>query len=140
MAEPGGDGSFLRLFRFISGANAEKKEIAMTTPVFMSGAGGNATMSFVLPKTLTAATAPKPSDGSVAVRELPPGRFAVMRFGGARSAGGEAAALARLEEWMGREGLRPIPGPVFAYFDPPWTPPFLRRNEVMLRVGAEGRR
>jgi len=48
----------------------------------------------------------------------------------------EAAALQGLKDWMKTEGLSGLPPPVFAYFDPPWTPGFLRRNEVMLRTGA----
>jgi len=44
------DGSFMRLFRFITGKNETKQKTAMTTPVFMSGSGSNATMAFVLPR------------------------------------------------------------------------------------------
>jgi hypothetical protein len=45
--------------------------------------------------------------------------------------------LARLQGWLERERLPALAGPVFGYFDPPWTPGFLRRNEVMLRTQAE---
>jgi len=78
----GGDGSFMRLFRFITGGNEAKQKIAMTTPVFMSGGETNATMAFVLPAKMRAGKVPKPSDGSVTVRELLAGRFAVLRYSG----------------------------------------------------------
>jgi len=131
------DGSFNRLFRFITGGNEAKQKIAMTTPVFMSGSDSNRTMAFVLPAKLNAATAPKPADGAVTVRELPGGRFAVLRFSGGRSAKREAETLARLQTWLAAQGLKASASPVYGYFDPPWTPSFLRRNEVMLRIEAD---
>jgi len=130
------DGSFMRLFRFIAGANETKRKIAMTTPVFMSGHDTNRTMAFVLPAKLNATNAPKPADGAVAVRELPGGRFAVLRFSGGRSTKQETETLARLQTWLSTQGLKASASPVYGYFDPPWTPAFLRRNEVMLRVEA----
>jgi hypothetical protein len=130
----GDDGSFRRLFRFISGGNAAKQKIAMTTPVFMSGGGTNATMAFVLPAKLPAGEVPKPADGAVTVRELPAGRFAVLRYRGGRNAKNAAESLARLKAWMETQGLSVLSPPVYGYFDPPWTPTFLRRNEVMLRT------
>lgn len=128
------DGSFNRLFKFITGRNEAKQKIAMTTPVFMSGHESNRTMAFVMPAKMKADQAPKPADGSVSVRELPAGRFAVLRFSGGRNEKQEAEVLDRLERWMKAEGLSALPPPVYGYFDPPWTPTFLRRNEVMLRT------
>ncbi len=135
MADPAGnDGGFMRLFRFITGANEGKQKISMTTPVFMSVGASNRTMAFVLPAKMATANVPKPADGALTVRELPAGRFAVLRFRGARSAENEAESLARLQAWQEREHLTALSGPVYGYFDPPWTPSFLRRNEVMLRT------
>jgi hypothetical protein len=108
----------------------------MTTPVFMSGSGSNATMAFVLPAKLPAGEVPKPTDGAVTVREWPAGRLAVLRFRGGRNPKNEAAALQQLKDWMTAADLRVLSPPVFAYFDPPWTPGFLRRNEVMLQTEA----
>lgn len=130
----GSDGSFMRLFRFITGANDAKRKIAMTTPVFMSGRDANTTMAFVLPAKLKTGEVPRPADGAVVVRELPAGRFAVLRYQGGRNPRQEAEALARLQAWMAAEKLTGRSPPVYGYFDPPWTPSFLRRNEVMLRT------
>jgi len=132
----GDDGSFMRLFRFITGGNEAKQKIAMTTPVFMSGGETNATMAFVLPAKMRAGKVPKPSDGSVTVRELLAGRFAVLRYSGGRNAKKEAESLAHLKRWMATEGMSVLSPPVYGYFDPPWTPAFLRRNEVMLRTDS----
>jgi len=135
MAAVNGDNnSFMRLFRFIGGGNAAKQKIAMTTPVFMAGSSSNATMAFVLPAKMGPGEVPRPADAAVQVREVPAGRFAVLRFHGGRNARNEAASLRQLRAWMQTETLAETGGPVFGYFDPPWTLPFLRRNEVMLRV------
>jgi hypothetical protein len=135
----GSDNSFRRLFRFITGGNERGEKIAMTTPVFMSGDESNATMAFVMPAKMKSRQVPTPSDGSVTVRELPPGRFAALRFSGGRSAEKEAESLDRLRAWMKTECLSEMSPPVYGYFDPPWTPGFLRRNEVMLRTEVHPR-
>ena len=133
----GADGSFNRLFRFITGGNDTKQKIAMTTPVFMSGGGTNASMAFVMPAKLKTADVPKPKDEQLRVRELEAGRFAVLRYSGRRNADNEARSLERLRAWMKAEGLKELSPPIYGYFDPPWTPGFLRRNEVMLRTGSD---
>jgi len=130
MMDGGSGGSFNRLFHFITGGNDVGKKIAMTTPVFI--AGGGSTMAFVMPADL--GKVPHPTDASVVVREMPAGRFAVLRFKGARSPQQEADHLERLNAWVAAQGLEVSTAPVYAYFDPPWTPALLRRNEVMLRV------
>lgn len=132
MKEGGSGGSFNRLFRFITGGNREKQKISMTTPVFMSGSQPDDTMAFVMPADV--GKVPQPTDGSVTVREVPGGRFAVLRFSGSRSPDQESEQLEKLKAWMAAHGLGSASAPVYAYFDPPWTPPMLRRNEVMLRV------
>ena len=131
------DGSFRRLFRFITGSNDAKQKIAMTTPVLMSGGGTNATMAFVLPAKLKTADVPKPSDGPVTLRELTAGRFAVLRYSGARNPAKEAESLAQLKTWMEAENQKGLSSPVYGYFDPPWTPAIFRRNEVMLRTSVQ---
>lgn len=125
----GGD-DFMRLFRYISKDNAAEEKIAMTTPVFMTGdATSEQRMAFVLPAQM--AQPPQPKQDSVKVRRVEPAIYAVLRFrGGQQGVHGEAAR--RLQDWMSLQQL-PVKGsPLFAYFDPPWTPGFLRRNEVMI--------
>lgn len=130
----GADDSFSRLFRFISGQNAAKQKISMTTPVYMSGENTNATMAFVMPKTMSANQTPKPSDPGLTVKEISGGQFAVLRFSGSRSRSQETNALVKLEQWLSEQRLQKVGSPIYGYFDPPWTPSFWRRNEVMLRV------
>ena len=134
VAVAGSDGGFNRLFQFISGRNEASQKIAMTTPVFMSGSDTNATMAFVMPAKMTAARAPKPADTSVKVRTIEAGRFAVYSFSGGRNANNEAESAGKLRSWLEAERLSALPETMFGYFDPPWTPAFLRRNEVMIRI------
>jgi hypothetical protein len=136
-AAEGSDGGFNRLFRFISGRNQASQKIAMTTPVFMSGTGTNATMAFVMPAKMTGAQAPRPTDAYVKVRTIEAGRFAVYRFSGGRNPKNEAQAIGKLKSWFESERLSSLSEPMFGYFDPPWTPAFLRRNEVMIRTQPE---
>lgn len=128
----GANGGFGRLFRYITGNNAQERHIPMTTPVLMQGGR----MGFVMPSTSAATSLPKPSDPSVSLASIPGGRFAVLRFSGGRSRDNEAAAERRLRERMVAAGLQAESEPIFGYFDPPWTPSFLRRNEVMVRIAA----
>jgi len=80
--------------------------------------------------------APRPADPGVTLKKVPAGRFAVLRYSGGRSTENESVARARLQAWLGRQHLTTAGGPVYGYFDPPWTPSFLRRNELMLRLAA----
>jgi hypothetical protein len=137
MTDADGNSGFGRLFRYITGRNEGAQKIAMTTPVFMSGDEHHAAMAFVMPADLKAEQVPKPTDKSITIREVPADRFAVFCFSGGRNSKNEAEALGQLKTWMGAEGLSVLSPPVFAYFDPPWTPSFLRRNEVMLRTKAD---
>ena len=135
MPDSGADGSntgFGKLFRYISGNNKSRESIAMTTPVFISQEPR--TMAFVLPAKSSFEDAPAPLDSSLSLEKIPAGRFAVLRFGGTRSAAKESEAVALLKTWIAEKGLASLQSPVFGYFDPPWTPSFLRRNEVMLRL------
>lgn len=132
----GADSSFMRLFRFIDGKNTAQQKIPMTTPVFFAGGSTNQTMAFVMPKDMSTNQAPNPSDGSVQIREIPGGQFAVFRFSGGRGETNQLKALEKLQVWMAKNNLTASSGPIFAYFDPPWTPSFLRRNEVMLRLDS----
>jgi DNA gyrase inhibitor GyrI len=139
MTDADGNSGFGRLFRYITGRNEGAQKIAMTTPVFVSGDENHTAMAFVMPAGLKTDQVPKPKDQSISVREVPADRFAVLRFRGGRNAKNETEALDQLKAWMSAEGLSVLSPPMFAYFDPPWTPSFLRRNEVMLRTKVDSK-
>ena len=128
------DGSFMRLFRFIAGNNEGSEKISMTTPVLIDSALESRKMSFILPGKTVQKGVPKPLSGNVALDKVEAARFAVFRFKGGRTANNELLATARLITWLELEKLTAKGAAMFAYYDPPWTPVFMRRNEVMIRV------
>lgn len=133
MGDPSGNNAFGQLFRYISGDNTAKQKIPMTTPVFTGDLGEKKLeMAFVMPPSLT--NPPPASSTAVAVRTLPPGTFAVLRFRGLRSASNESNALVRARALLQQTAWRETGTPYFAYYDPPWIVGPLRRNEVLIPV------
>lgn len=133
MPHRGEDGAFMKLFRYISGRNRRSEKIAMTTPVLMSGAGSG-TMSFIVPKAVAAQGVPSPSNPELIVSSRPAARYAVLRYKGSTSPAHALEEAAKLSAWMSEKRLGSCDAPVFAYYNPPWTPGFLRRNEVLVRL------
>lgn len=127
------NGGFMKLFRFIDGANERSEKIAMTTPVIVQRSAGGSSMSFVMPKASVAQGLPAPK-GEVKLDQLAAVRVAAVRFSGRSSESKEQEQLARLRTWAQAKGLELEGEPLLAYYDPPWTPGFLRRNEVLLRL------
>ena len=115
----------------------EGDRIAMTAPVETASAGpGRYAMRFFLPSSLTLETAPVPTDDRVVLETLPAQTVAARRFSGSRDEQRLSTEKERLQRalagssWRAAEGAAPV-----AYlYDPPWTLPFLRRNEVAVAV------
>ena len=128
------DGSFMRLFGYITGKNERSESIAMTTPVIIDRKAGEASMSFIVPKATLDKGVPQPKSEQVRIDDLAAGSFAVHRFEGTSRGKNEAAALEALKAWCKAQQIEVQGEPLFAYYDPPWTPAFLCRNEVLLRV------
>ena len=128
------NGGFGKLFRFITGSNDAKEKIAMTAPVLIDTTKDKRTMSFIMPVKAVEKGMPKPSGESVKLGKVQAARFAVLRFDGGRTAGNETAATEKLKARLDAEKLTGKGAPTFAYYDPPWTPTFMRRNEVMIRI------
>lgn len=129
------DESFRKLFKYISGNNANDQKIAMTAPVFMDEKGDKeGTMSFMLPAEIAEAGAPSPDEEGLEVTEVEGGTYAVLCFKGWKSEKQQEAAIAKLTELVAAQNLKPINEPFFAFYDPPWKPEMFRRNEVWQRV------
>lgn len=129
------DRSFMRLFGYISGENETKSKIAMTVPVFVGEAGQESkAMSFVVPRQVAAEGVPAPTRKDVFRAEWSSGVYATYRFAGRPKDKKDAIALSKLTTWMEEQGLNASGEPRFAYYDPPWTPGPMRRNEVLIPV------
>lgn len=110
----------------------KSEKISMTAPVGMQQSAGQWRMYFVMPSQYTLATLPKPNNPAVSLREIPASRVAVLRFSGLA---GEEKTVIKTNEllaWLKNKQITPTSPPELARYNPPWTLPFLRRNEVMV--------
>lgn len=153
--ESAGSTAFRRLFRYISGANRSRGSIAMTAPVTQEQTGEDIRMtapvgqqrtgekwavSFTMPSGYTLETLPVPDDPAIALRQVPPRRMAAVRYSGFWSESSYLQRKLELESWMREDGLTAAGDPVWARYNPPFTPWFMRRNEILIPVAAESDR
>jgi hypothetical protein len=121
-----------------------KQTIAMTAPVTQQAAGGKWKVQFIMPRNWTMETLPLPNDARVQLRPIAAKRFAVIRFSGLARDAVIQEKTEQLRKYTVEHGLPTADEPVFAFYNPPWTLPFLRRNEIMLELasppGGESRR
>jgi hypothetical protein len=144
-----GNEGFRRLFGYISGKNAGSKSISMTAPVEQSKAGEKIAMTapvvqqragqawriaFVLPASYTLETAPQPTDPRVTLSQTPARLMAAVRYSGTWSRANYDENLGKLEAFIERRKLTRLSEPVWARYNPPMMPWFLRRNEILVEV------
>jgi hypothetical protein len=139
---------FRRLAGYIFGGNKAQTKIAMTAPVAQSGeniamtspvaqardASGRQVVRFFMPTQSTMATLPVPDDPAVRLVEVPAETMAVLRFTGSHSPETLAERQAELLRLLESSRWHPSGVPVAWFSDPPWTLPWLRRNEVAVSV------
>ncbi len=131
-----GNRAFRRLVRYIGGRNRTRRSLAMTAPVVQEEKGDRHVVGFVMPAGETLQTLPEPEDPAVSLREVPEEVAAAMRYSGRWTESAYREREARLHDAVTRAGLTVTGSPRWARFDPPWTPWFLRHNEVVLPVAA----
>ena len=108
--------------------------IAMTTPVTQMARDGNWLVQFMMPGAFTLATLPKPKDDRIRFVTLPANRQAVLKFAGLASEAALKAREGELRSWARGQALKVTAGPFYYFYDPPWTLPWNRRNEVAFVV------
>ena len=116
------------------GMEPSSEKISMTAPVSMQESEGRWRVSFAMPSSFTLETLPRPNNPAVTIRQIPESRYAVIRFSGLAGAKKVAQKTADLQAWLAQKDLKPKGAPELARYNPPWTLPFLRRNEVMVEV------
>ena len=148
--EQAGKKAFRTLFRYISGENRTRAKVAMTAPVSQEPKGEKIKMtapvgqqrvqekrwavSFTMPSSYTLDTLPEPEDPKVKLRQVPARRIATVRYSGFWSEKGYLRHKSELESWIREKGLTIVGDPIWARYNPPWTPWFLRRNEILIPV------
>jgi hypothetical protein len=134
--------NFMILFRYISGNNRPGRKIPMTSPVITGEkitmtapviSDSNA-MSFVMPSTYRKEDVPEPGDDRIIIQEILPREMAVIRFRGRSSDRDVNDARARLLKALEEAQIRIVGAPFLMRYNPPFTPGFLRRNEVGVEI------
>jgi hypothetical protein len=115
-------------------AGVMAKDIPMTTPVPTSGRPGSTTMRFFLPGKITRDDAPVPTDARVKIVQVPEETIAALTFSGRGTEAVLTEKKCALVEALAGSRWRAIEEPYTLFYDPPFTIPFLRRNEVVVRV------
>ena len=148
-AEDAGSQAFPILAGYIFGKNKGERKFAMTAPVTQTAApmrmdmtapvtqgavAGGTRVQFVLPKGLTLAAAPEPIDPRVQLRVVPAGTWAVIRYSGTWSQSNYLEHLGELKASLDAAGVATQGEPVLARYNGPFTPWFMRRNEIWLAL------
>jgi hypothetical protein len=144
-----GNAGFRRLFRYISGDNQAKRPISMTSPVAQEmksekismtapvtqQKGGNRwSIAFVMPAEYTMDSLPIPHDARITLRAIPARLLAAITYSGTWSESRYEEHKALLDQMMSKRKLRTAGEYIYARYNPPFTPWFMRRNEVLLPV------
>jgi len=150
--EDAGNKAFRRLFNYISGDNraqekismtspvtqeASSEKIAMTSPVAQQSTTGGQMVSFMMPESYTMDTIPVPDDPNVKVRQIPARRMACVQYSGGWSEKRYLEYLQELEAWIADNDFQVLGKPIWARYNPPFTPWFMRRNEILIPVDSE---
>lgn len=141
---------FTVLADYIFGNNTSKQKLAMTTPVKEAASekiamtapvleqAGNTTapheISFVMPATSTLETLPKPNNPAVKLLQIPARKVAVLKYTWLTPESRVENKKKQLQELLKKDGVTTLGTPEAAFYNPPFTPPFMRRNEILIPI------
>tara|TARA_R110000868_G_scaffold161043_10_gene390952 strand:+ start:731 stop:1357 length:627 start_codon:yes stop_codon:yes gene_type:complete len=138
---------FRLLADYIFGGNGKEKSIAMTAPVIQSRTkipmtapvtqqadNDNWVIRFVMPDSYQLNELPKPDNADVKLIPIPAKTYVVIQFSGFNSESNLSQHLKQLEAYVEENKLQTLGNPIYAFYNPPWILPFLRRNEIMLEL------
>ena len=146
-----GNTGFRRLYDYISGKNRQKQPIAMTAPVNQEGRSQKIAMTapvnqveednrwritFMMPSEYSLEDLPVPLDARVRLKEDPTRLVAAVMYSGTWSKSRYEDKKSLLEDYIEKRGLKIVGKPIWARYDPPFMPWFLRRNEVLIPVAG----
>jgi effector-binding domain-containing protein len=141
---------FKRLAGYIFGGNISKQKIAMTAPVGMAEnksekiamtapvgqelKDGKYAITFTMPSTYTLESLPIPNDKNVSLKLISEKTYASIRFSGTWSQSRYEEHLVSLKKWIEQKHYESVAEPNYARYNPPWTPWFMRRNEILIEI------
>ena len=141
--------AFSILFDYISGNNEPNRQIAMTTPVISKGQpgariamtapviSGPGSFSFVLPSSYDVHTAPRPRDPKIKLEQSPPRILAVVKFTGRAHEHDIGEEERILSETLAKNNILSKGAPILMRYNSPFTPGFLRHNELGIEIAGE---
>ena len=129
-----GSNGFSQIFEYISGANESGEKISMTTPVLNELEEGAATTEFVMPQKYDGPSLPRPQNPSIRIKANQAHLAAAIRFSGTVNQEKLEEMEKKLRLWIRGKGLEATGTPRLARYNPPFIPPFFRRNELLLDV------
>jgi len=147
-----GNEGFRRLAAYIGGKNktdtsiamtapvnqeAGSEKIAMTAPVGQEQSGNNWRITFMMPAKYSLDTLPRPADDRITLKKEAPRTMAAIRYSGTWGQKRYNAHEEKLIAWIHENGWKQVGNPVWARYNPPFMPWFLRRNEILISVEME---
>lgn len=130
------DQGFRILHGYISGGNSMGEKIPMRAPVTQQLTKKGWTIRFILPEERAAADFPKPDNGRIQIKLFDRGRYALIRFSGQADDEKIKEEFKKLMDFVAEKKLDAGREPILAFYNPPWIPGFLRRNEILLPLSA----
>ncbi len=130
----GMDSGFNNIFRYISGDNESSQKISMTSPVLSEMEEDSIKTSFVMPRVFSFEDLPKPMDDAVTIRHVPEGIYCAIRFTGSWKQEKFLNMSGHLKLWIESKGYIIVSNAIVARYNPPLTPPLMRRNEILYEV------
>jgi effector-binding domain-containing protein len=127
-------GVFKILADYIFGNNKSKEDIPMTAPVRQQKFQENWQISFIMPSEYNMETLPQPNNKNISLKELPSKKYIVINFSGMISDQNIALNEEKLKKYIFENEIQSLSTPIYAFYNPPWTLSFMRRNEIMMEI------
>ena len=127
-------GGFKMLADYIFGNNKSKEDIPMTAPVKQQKFQENWQISFIMPSEYNMETLPQPNNKNISLKELPSKKYIVINFSGMISDQNIALNEEKLKKYIFENEIQSLSTPIYAFYNPPWTLSFMRRNEIMMEI------